>query len=72
MPANLTTFVENEAAIGAPDEHQAKRTYSEFALLPSPNGAAIGDATSLGWLQAAAFTSDPAPSTTFAAQEHSN
>ena len=70
MPANLTTLVENEAAIGAPDEHQTKGISFEFALLPPPTGAAIGGATSLGSLQAAAITADL--SATFAVQEGSS
>ena len=70
MPAKQTSFVDNKAANGAPDEHQTKGISFEFALLPPPTGAAIGGATSLGSLQAAAITADL--SATFAVQEGSS
>ena len=72
MPAKQTSFVENKAANGAPDEHQTKGISFEFALLPPPTGAAIGGATSLESLQAAVITADPDPSATFAVQEGSS
>ena len=71
MPAKQTSFVDNKAANGAPDEHQTKGISFEFALLPPPTGAAIGGATSLESLQAAVITADPDPSATFAVQEGS-
>ena len=71
MPATTTSFVDFEAANGAPDDHQAKKNSSELALPPHPTGAAIGGATSFNSLQAAAITADPDPSATFAVKERS-